>query len=106
MFLAVEALGAELWPPREAQGRPSASCCRVSVGAEVLFCKEGCSVAIDTGASYITGPAGPVSVLMKAIGAAEMAEGEVSEALLRVPAPLPSPARGSAPSPLPPAVRG
>uniref|UniRef100_A0A8C9EPU6 renin n=1 Tax=Pavo cristatus TaxID=9049 RepID=A0A8C9EPU6_PAVCR len=41
----------------------------VSVGAEILFCKEGCSVAIDTGASYITGPAGPVSVLMKAIGA-------------------------------------
>ncbi|NWI14567.1 RENI protein, partial [Crypturellus soui] len=52
----------------------------VSVGAETLFCKEGCSVAIDTGASYITGPAGPVSVLMKAIGAAEMAEGEVSGA--------------------------
>uniref|UniRef100_A0A8C3KJF3 renin n=1 Tax=Calidris pygmaea TaxID=425635 RepID=A0A8C3KJF3_9CHAR len=26
----------------------------VSVGAEILFCKEGCSVAIDTGASYIT----------------------------------------------------
>ncbi|XP_042740124.1 renin isoform X1 [Lagopus leucura] len=48
----------------------------VSVGAEILFCKEGCSVAIDTGASYITGPAGPVSVLMKAIGAAEMTEGE------------------------------
>eukprot|EP00076_Gallus_gallus_P034147 XP_024999685.1 renin isoform X2 [Gallus gallus] len=48
----------------------------VSVGAEMLFCKEGCSVAIDTGASYITGPAGPVSVLMKAIGAAEMTEGE------------------------------
>uniref|UniRef100_A0A8C8AMB6 renin n=1 Tax=Otus sunia TaxID=257818 RepID=A0A8C8AMB6_9STRI len=41
----------------------------VSVGAEILFCKEGCSVAIDTGASYITGPAGPISVLMKAIGA-------------------------------------
>lgn len=35
-------------------------------------------MAVDTGASYITGPAGPVSVLMKAIGAAEMAEGEVS----------------------------
>ncbi|NXF93469.1 RENI protein, partial [Eubucco bourcierii] len=48
----------------------------VSVGAEILFCKEGCSVAIDTGASYVTGPAGPISVLMKAIGAAEMAEGE------------------------------
>ncbi|NWZ85954.1 RENI protein, partial [Poecile atricapillus] len=48
----------------------------VSVGAEILFCREGCSVAVDTGASYITGPAGPVSVLMKAIGATEVAEGE------------------------------
>ncbi|NWS07969.1 RENI protein, partial [Motacilla alba] len=48
----------------------------VSVGAETLFCREGCSVAVDTGASYITGPAGPVSVLMKAIGATEVAEGE------------------------------
>ncbi|XP_010017057.1 PREDICTED: renin [Nestor notabilis] len=47
----------------------------VSVGAEMLFCKDGCSAAVDTGASYITGPAGPISVLMKAIGAAEMAEG-------------------------------
>uniref|UniRef100_A0A8C3Y9M7 renin n=1 Tax=Catharus ustulatus TaxID=91951 RepID=A0A8C3Y9M7_CATUS len=41
----------------------------VSVGAELLFCREGCSVAVDTGASFITGPAGPVAVLMKAIGA-------------------------------------
>ncbi|NWH40084.1 RENI protein, partial [Chloropsis hardwickii] len=48
----------------------------VSVGAEILFCRDGCSVAVDTGASYITGPAGPVSVLMKAIGATEVAEGE------------------------------
>ncbi|KAM8977238.1 renin [Pelodytes ibericus] len=46
----------------------------VSVGAEVLFCKEGCLAAIDTGASYITGPAGSVSALMKAIGATELAE--------------------------------
>lgn len=58
---------------------PLLSHTRVSIGAEILFCKEGCSVAIDTGASYITGPAGPISVLMKAIGAAEMAEGEVSK---------------------------
>ncbi|XP_053310336.1 renin [Spea bombifrons] len=48
----------------------------VSVGAEILFCKEGCSAAIDTGASYITGPAASVSVLMKAIGATELAEGQ------------------------------
>ncbi|XP_073175704.1 renin-like [Lepidochelys kempii] len=47
----------------------------VSVGAETLFCKEGCSVAIDTGASYITGPAGSIAVLMKAIQATELAEG-------------------------------
>ncbi|KAG6935475.1 renin, partial [Chelydra serpentina] len=47
----------------------------VSVGAETLFCKEGCSVAIDTGASYITGPAGSIAVLMRAIQAAELAEG-------------------------------
>ncbi|KAE8623348.1 hypothetical protein XENTR_v10005576 [Xenopus tropicalis] len=48
----------------------------VSIGAEILFCKDGCSVAIDTGAAYITGPASSVSVLMKAIGATELAEGE------------------------------
>ncbi|NWV06164.1 RENI protein, partial [Ptilonorhynchus violaceus] len=57
----------------------------VSVGAELLFCREGCSVAVDTGASYITGPAGPVSVLMRAIGAAEVAEGEYVVDCERVP---------------------
>lgn len=62
-------------------------------------------MAIDTGASYITGPAGPVSVLMKAIGAAEMTEGEVSKAQLH-PHVLPSPSSGSALPPPPPAVRG
>ncbi|KAL4645977.1 hypothetical protein GN956_G9734 [Arapaima gigas] len=49
--------------------------CRVSVGAEVLFCKEGCTAVIDTGSSYITGPASSVSILMKAIGAVALAEG-------------------------------
>lgn len=82
-----QALGAELQLPGETQGLPS--CSRVSVGAEILFCKEGCSVAVDTGASYITGPAGPISVLMKAIGAAEMAEGEVSKPPLPRSVPLP-----------------
>ncbi|XP_075189773.1 renin [Anomaloglossus baeobatrachus] len=48
----------------------------VSVGAEILFCNEGCTVAIDTGAAYITGPAASVSVLMKAIGAIQQPEGE------------------------------
>ncbi|XP_077337361.1 renin isoform X1 [Lithobates pipiens] len=50
----------------------------VSAGAEVLFCKEECTVAIDTGAAYITGPASSVSVLMKAIGATQLPEGEYS----------------------------
>uniref|UniRef100_A0A8D0G5L3 renin n=1 Tax=Sphenodon punctatus TaxID=8508 RepID=A0A8D0G5L3_SPHPU len=48
----------------------------VSVGVEMLFCQEGCSVAIDTGASFITGPAGSISVLMKAIQATELVEGQ------------------------------
>ncbi|MBN3325215.1 RENI protein, partial [Atractosteus spatula] len=48
----------------------------VSVGAEELFCKEGCAAMIDTGSSYITGPASSVSILMKAIRATQLAEGE------------------------------
>ncbi|KAG9352789.1 hypothetical protein JZ751_017365, partial [Albula glossodonta] len=47
----------------------------VSVGTDLLFCKEGCTAVIDTGSSYITGPASSVPVLMKAIGATELAEG-------------------------------
>uniref|UniRef100_A0A672ULV6 renin n=1 Tax=Strigops habroptila TaxID=2489341 RepID=A0A672ULV6_STRHB len=46
--------------PWEAQGCSSPlSCSRVSVGAEMLFCKDGCSAAVDTGASYITGVSNP-----------------------------------------------
>ncbi|KAM4571672.1 renin [Fundulus diaphanus] len=41
----------------------------VSVGAEMMFCAEGCTAVIDTGSSYITGPASSVSMLMKTIGA-------------------------------------
>ncbi|KAM9856222.1 renin [Aulostomus maculatus] len=41
----------------------------VSVGTEMFFCAEGCTAVIDTGSSYITGPASSVSVLMKTIGA-------------------------------------
>ncbi|XP_013871100.1 renin [Austrofundulus limnaeus] len=41
----------------------------VSVGAEMMFCSEGCTAVIDTGSSYITGPASSMSVLMKTIGA-------------------------------------
>lgn len=36
---------------------------------EMMFCVEGCTAVIDTGSSYITGPASSVSVLMKTIGA-------------------------------------
>lgn len=43
--------------------------CSVSVGMEMMFCAEGCTAVIDTGSSYITGPASSVSVLMKTIGA-------------------------------------
>ncbi|XP_029911752.1 renin [Myripristis murdjan] len=41
----------------------------VSVGEEMMFCEEGCTAVIDTGSSYITGPASSVSALMKTIGA-------------------------------------
>lgn len=43
--------------------------CRVAVGAEIMFCAEGCTAVIDTGSSYITGPASSISMLMKTIGA-------------------------------------
>ncbi|TNN23934.1 Renin [Liparis tanakae] len=36
---------------------------------EMHFCAEGCTAVIDTGSSYITGPASSVSALMKTIGA-------------------------------------
>ncbi|XP_033982499.1 renin [Trematomus bernacchii] len=41
----------------------------VSVGMEMMFCAEGCTAVIDSGSSYITGPASSVSALMKNIGA-------------------------------------
>ncbi|KAG7519477.1 renin-like [Solea senegalensis] len=41
----------------------------VSVGPQMMFCAEACTAVIDTGSSYITGPASSVSVLMKTIGA-------------------------------------
>nr|XP_056701208.1 renin [Euleptes europaea] len=46
----------------------------VSVGGEMLFCQDGCTAAVDTGTSFITGPASSVSVLMKAIGATLISE--------------------------------
>lgn len=50
---------------------------RVSVGTDMLFCREGCTAVIDTGSSYITGPAASITSLMKKIGASELAEGGV-----------------------------
>lgn len=50
---------------------------RVSVGTDMLFCKEGCKAVIDTGSSYITGPAASINILVKKFGATELAEGEV-----------------------------
>lgn len=41
----------------------------VSVGMEMMFCARGCTAVIDTGSSYITGPASSVSLLMETIGA-------------------------------------
>lgn len=41
----------------------------ISVGMEMMSCAEGCTAVIDTGSSYITGPASSVSMLMKTIGA-------------------------------------
>ncbi|CAL8276049.1 unnamed protein product [Boreogadus saida] len=41
----------------------------VSVGDRIMFCVEGCTAVIDTGSSYITGPASSVSELMTTIGA-------------------------------------
>uniref|UniRef100_A0A8C4RS03 Renin n=1 Tax=Erpetoichthys calabaricus TaxID=27687 RepID=A0A8C4RS03_ERPCA len=44
----------------------------VSVRGETLFCKDGCTAVIDTGSSYIIGPAASVTQLMKAVGATEL----------------------------------
>ncbi|XP_003220414.1 renin [Anolis carolinensis] len=46
----------------------------VSLGSEMLFCHEGCTAAVDTGSSFITGPASAVSILMKSIGATLLEE--------------------------------
>uniref|UniRef100_A0A3Q3K8J2 renin n=1 Tax=Monopterus albus TaxID=43700 RepID=A0A3Q3K8J2_MONAL len=47
----------------------------VSLGTEKKFCAEGCTAVIDTGSSYVTGPASAVSALMKAIGAQQEESG-------------------------------
>lgn len=45
----------------------------------MLFCQDGCTAAVDTGTSFITGPTSSVSVLMKAIGATLISEKDVSK---------------------------
>ncbi|XP_067863737.1 renin isoform X2 [Heptranchias perlo] len=48
----------------------------ISVSGELLFCSKGCAAIVDTGSSYITGPAAAVSSIVSAIGATALAEGE------------------------------
>uniref|UniRef100_A0A8C5UY03 Renin n=1 Tax=Microcebus murinus TaxID=30608 RepID=A0A8C5UY03_MICMU len=44
----------------------------VSVRSATLLCAEGCTAAVDTGASYISGPVGSLRLLMEALGAQEL----------------------------------
>uniref|UniRef100_A0AAR2LYK5 renin n=1 Tax=Pygocentrus nattereri TaxID=42514 RepID=A0AAR2LYK5_PYGNA len=62
--------------PTKGEGKWEVIMKGVSVGTDMLFCTEGCTAVIDTGSSFITGPASSVSTLMKSIGAVELAEGE------------------------------
>ncbi|XP_039196635.1 renin [Crotalus tigris] len=41
----------------------------VSIENNIVICHEGCTAAIDTGSSFVSGPASSISVLMKTIGA-------------------------------------
>ncbi|XP_042198172.1 renin [Callorhinchus milii] len=49
----------------------------ISVGGEILFCSQGCAAIVDTGSSYISGPAAEISSIVTSIGATSLAEGEV-----------------------------
>uniref|UniRef100_A0A4W3J3R1 renin n=1 Tax=Callorhinchus milii TaxID=7868 RepID=A0A4W3J3R1_CALMI len=48
----------------------------ISVGGEILFCSQGCAAIVDTGSSYISGPAAEISSIVTSIGATSLAEGE------------------------------
>uniref|UniRef100_A0A8C8YPA9 Renin n=1 Tax=Prolemur simus TaxID=1328070 RepID=A0A8C8YPA9_PROSS len=48
----------------------------VSVRSATLLCQEGCTAAVDTGASYISGPTGSLRLLMEALGAQELSTDE------------------------------
>nr|XP_058130993.1 renin isoform X2 [Dasypus novemcinctus] len=49
---------------------------RVSVSSATLLCEEGCMAAVDTGASFITGPTGSLRRLMETAGAKELSTSE------------------------------
>ncbi|XP_058130992.1 renin [Dasypus novemcinctus] len=48
----------------------------VSVSSATLLCEEGCMAAVDTGASFITGPTGSLRRLMETAGAKELSTSE------------------------------
>ncbi|XP_072134891.1 renin isoform X1 [Mobula birostris] len=48
----------------------------ISIDGELTLCSEGCVAVVDTGSSYITGPAASISTIINAIGATPLAEGE------------------------------
>ncbi|KAM3839472.1 renin isoform 2-T4 [Vipera latastei] len=51
----------------------------VSIENDIVLCHDGCTAAIDTGSSFISGPASSISVLMKTIGATLVVEDYVIE---------------------------
>ncbi|XP_069798147.1 renin [Narcine bancroftii] len=48
----------------------------ISINGELILCNEGCVAAVDTGSSYITGPAAAISTIINVIGAVSLVEGE------------------------------
>ncbi|XP_077011897.1 renin [Tamandua tetradactyla] len=48
----------------------------VSVGSAALLCEDGCMAAVDTGASFITGPTSSLKLLMETVGATELSTNE------------------------------
>ncbi|XP_037667989.1 renin isoform X2 [Choloepus didactylus] len=48
----------------------------VSVSSATLLCEDGCMAAVDTGASFITGPTSSLRLLMETVGATELSTNE------------------------------